>query len=122
MTLITPKRATELLALLPEDANFAAIGDSELYLCWPDQDATWPHDVEIRTVAELEPDDATLPVLAAAADALRTVQHLYDLLEQIQASVTPFPHMLSDEGLQNQMKAIHSLLEQHGITGQERDA
>lgn len=122
MTLIPPERAAELLALLPEWANFAAIGDSELYLCWPDQEATWPPGVDSRPVAELEPDDATLPVLAAAAQALRTVQHLYGLLEQIQASVTPFPHMLSDEGLQNRMKAIHGLLEQHGITGQERGA
>lgn len=82
MTLITPERAAELLALLPEDANFAAIGDSELYLCWPDPESNWPPGVDCRTVAELEPEDAALPVLAEAADALRTIQHLYGLLEQ----------------------------------------
>lgn len=82
MSLITPERATELLALLPENANFAAIGDSELYLCWPDSESDWPPGVGSRTVAELEPEDAALPVLAEAADALRTVLHLYGLLEQ----------------------------------------
>lgn len=82
MTLITPERAAELLALLPENANFAAIGDSELYLCWPDSESDWPPGVDCRTVAELEPEDEALHVLANVTEALRTVQHLYGLLEQ----------------------------------------
>lgn len=85
--LISAELAAELLALLPDSANFAAIRDSELYLCWPDDAAEWTPGVDSRPVAELEPDDAALPVLAETAAALRTVEWLYGVLAQVEAKL-----------------------------------
>lgn len=87
MSLITPERAADLLALLPDkDATFVDIGEQlgGIYLSFG---ATY-EQLDIRKVAVLDEHEtyadhrAAWEVLASAADALRTVQHLYGLLEQ----------------------------------------
>ena len=62
MTLITPERAAELLALLPEE------GSDTLTPGWDTPHGYIP---------------ACWPVLAASTDALRTVQHLHGLLDAL---------------------------------------
>lgn len=90
MSLITPERARELLALLPEknavfcDTNEVTLGgeatsDRELWLSYGDYPSV---DFIAAPIPGSDHAARVWPVLAASTDALRTIQHLYGLLEQ----------------------------------------